>query len=103
MPGLRLTQENAQRPWNLDATTFRAVLAARTETRILEDAGRHLCLSVGPAPRRHLVMESAIIKLKLVYDPVSRTDATQFLVERLWPRGLSEELAEAFLVGRLSL
>jgi uncharacterized protein YeaO (DUF488 family) len=35
-------------------------------------------------------MEDAMIKLKRVYDPVSRTDGTRFLVERLWPRGLSK-------------
>jgi hypothetical protein len=33
----------------------------------------------------------AMVKLKRVYDPVSRTDGTRFLVERLWPRGLSKE------------
>lgn len=32
-----------------------------------------------------------MIKLKRVYDSVSRTDGTRFLVERLWPRGLSKE------------
>jgi uncharacterized protein YeaO (DUF488 family) len=32
-----------------------------------------------------------MVKLKRVYDPVSRTDGTRFLVERLWPRGLSKE------------
>lgn len=31
-----------------------------------------------------------MIKLKRVYDPVSRTDGPRFLVERLWPRGLSK-------------
>jgi uncharacterized protein YeaO (DUF488 family) len=31
-----------------------------------------------------------MIKLKRVYDPASRTDGTRFLVERLWPRGLSK-------------
>ena len=31
-----------------------------------------------------------MVKLKRVYDPVSRTDGTRFLVERLWPRGLSK-------------
>jgi uncharacterized protein YeaO (DUF488 family) len=31
-----------------------------------------------------------VIKLKRVYDPVSRTDGTRFLVERLWPRGISK-------------
>jgi uncharacterized protein YeaO (DUF488 family) len=30
-------------------------------------------------------------KLKRVYEPVSRDDGTRFLVERLWPRGLSKE------------
>jgi uncharacterized protein YeaO (DUF488 family) len=31
-----------------------------------------------------------MITLKRVYDPVSRNDGTRFLVERLWPRGLSK-------------
>jgi uncharacterized protein YeaO (DUF488 family) len=31
-----------------------------------------------------------MVKLKRVYDPVSRTDGTRFLVERLWPRGQSK-------------
>ena len=33
----------------------------------------------------------AMLTLKRVYDPVSRTDGTRFLVERLWPRGVSKE------------
>jgi uncharacterized protein YeaO (DUF488 family) len=32
-----------------------------------------------------------MVKLKRVYDLVSRTDGTRFLVERLWPRGVSKE------------
>jgi uncharacterized protein YeaO (DUF488 family) len=32
-----------------------------------------------------------MIKLKRAYDPVSPTDGTRVLVERLWPRGLSRE------------
>jgi uncharacterized protein YeaO (DUF488 family) len=32
-----------------------------------------------------------MVKVKRVYEPVSRTDGTRFLVERLWPRGLSKE------------
>jgi uncharacterized protein YeaO (DUF488 family) len=36
-----------------------------------------------------------MVKLKRVYDPVSRTDGTRFLVERLWPRGLSKERVHA--------
>ena len=31
-----------------------------------------------------------MITLKRVYDPVSPTDGTRFLVERLWPRGVSK-------------
>jgi len=31
-----------------------------------------------------------MLKLKRAYDPVSRTDGTRLLVERLWPRGLSK-------------
>lgn len=32
-----------------------------------------------------------MIKLKRVYDPVAPADGDRFLVERLWPRGLSKE------------
>ena len=31
-----------------------------------------------------------MIVLKRAYDPASRTDGTRFLVERLWPRGVSK-------------
>ena len=31
-----------------------------------------------------------MITLKRVYDPVSHTDGTRFLVERLWPRGIAK-------------
>ena len=31
-----------------------------------------------------------MITVKRVYDPVSRNDGTRFLVERLWPRGVSK-------------
>lgn len=31
-----------------------------------------------------------MISLKRAYDRVSRTDGTRFLVERLWPRGVSK-------------
>ena len=31
-----------------------------------------------------------MLKLKRAYDPVSRTDGIRFLVERLWPRGISK-------------
>lgn len=32
-----------------------------------------------------------MFKLKRVYEPVSRADGPRFLVERLWPRGISTE------------
>lgn len=32
-----------------------------------------------------------MITLKRAYDPVSRDDGVRFLVERLWPRGLTKE------------
>jgi len=32
----------------------------------------------------------AMITLKRAYDPVSDTDGTRLLVERLWPRGVSK-------------
>ena len=31
-----------------------------------------------------------MLKLKRAYDPASRGDGTRFLVERLWPRGLTK-------------
>ena len=31
-----------------------------------------------------------MIAVKRAYDPVSRRDGTRFLVERLWPRGISK-------------
>jgi uncharacterized protein YeaO (DUF488 family) len=31
-----------------------------------------------------------MLKLKRVYEPVSRIDGTRLLVERLWPRGVSK-------------
>jgi uncharacterized protein YeaO (DUF488 family) len=31
------------------------------------------------------------IKLKKVYDPVSKEDGARFLIERLWPRGIKKE------------
>ena len=34
-----------------------------------------------------------MLKLKRAYDPVSKADGTRFLVERLWPRGLTKERA----------
>lgn len=36
-----------------------------------------------------------MVKLKRVYEPVSRNDGTRFLVERLWPRGLAKERLRA--------
>jgi uncharacterized protein YeaO (DUF488 family) len=32
-----------------------------------------------------------MLKLKRAYEPVSPTDGTRYLVERLWPRGVSKE------------
>ncbi len=34
-----------------------------------------------------------MLKLKRAYDPVSMVDGRRFLVERLWPRGLSKPKA----------
>ena len=34
-----------------------------------------------------------MLKLKRAYDPVAKDDGTRFLVERLWPRGLSKDTA----------
>ncbi len=33
------------------------------------------------------------LKLKRIYEPVEETDGVRFLVERLWPRGVSKEAA----------
>ena len=32
-----------------------------------------------------------MVKLKRVYEPAARSDGARFLVERLWPRGLSKD------------
>jgi uncharacterized protein YeaO (DUF488 family) len=32
-----------------------------------------------------------MIKIKRVYDPISANDGERFLVDRLWPRGMSKE------------
>ncbi len=34
------------------------------------------------------------LKLKRVYEPPEASDGTRFLVERLWPRGLSKQAAK---------
>lgn len=36
-----------------------------------------------------------MIKIKRVYDPPSKDDGKRVLVDRLWPRGLSKEDAQA--------
>jgi len=36
---------------------------------------------------------TAGLKLKRVYEPAEAADGTRFLVERLWPRGLSKQAA----------
>jgi uncharacterized protein YeaO (DUF488 family) len=36
------------------------------------------------------MMARAAIVVKRAYDPVSRADGPRFLVERLWPRGISK-------------
>jgi uncharacterized protein YeaO (DUF488 family) len=38
--------------------------------------------------------EKGMIKIKRVYDPVSRGDGKRILVDRLWPRGLRKENAK---------
>ncbi len=35
-----------------------------------------------------------LIKLKRVYDPPEASDGARFLVERLWPRGMTKERAK---------
>src|SRR5581483_7331980 len=39
---------------------------------------------------RTTIGNDAMITVKRAYDPISRADGTRFLVERLWPRGLSK-------------
>ena len=34
--------------------------------------------------------DTAVLKLKRVYDPAAASDGTRILVERLWPRGISK-------------
>ena len=35
-----------------------------------------------------------MIQVKRIYEPPDKADGTRFLVERLWPRGLTKEEAE---------
>jgi uncharacterized protein YeaO (DUF488 family) len=35
--------------------------------------------------------EKKMVKIKRIYDPVSRDDGRRMLVDRLWPRGLRKE------------
>ena len=35
-----------------------------------------------------------MITIKRVYDPISRTDGTRLLIERLWPRGIKKTSLE---------
>ena len=42
------------------------------------------------ASARNGAGERVMIRLKRAYDAMSRTDGTRFLVERLWPRGISK-------------
>jgi uncharacterized protein YeaO (DUF488 family) len=64
-------------------------------TRIRRDSGREQeCARVSVGD--HTFEQSnggrrAMVRLKRVYAPVSRADGTRFLVERLWPRGVSKE------------
>ena len=58
-------------------------------------AGVEPCIEVGRATRGEDLKagrrdEVAMITLKRAYEAVSRTDGTRFLVERLWPRGISK-------------
>jgi uncharacterized protein YeaO (DUF488 family) len=36
-------------------------------------------------------MAEARVRIKRVYDPQARSDGRRFLVERLWPRGVSKQ------------
>lgn len=51
-----------------------------------QSVGRH---EARPS-RRAAETRLAMITLKRAYDAASRTDGTRFLVERLWPRGISK-------------
>ncbi len=34
------------------------------------------------------------IRVKRVYDPIQKTDGFRILIDRLWPRGISKEIAK---------
>lgn len=38
--------------------------------------------------------EKGMVKIKRIYDPVSRDDGRRILVDKLWPRGLRKENAK---------
>jgi len=39
-------------------------------------------------------MKKGMVKIKGVYDPVSRDDGRRILIDRLWPRGIRKEDAK---------
>jgi len=41
-----------------------------------------------------MTTEKEMVKIKRVYDPVSRDDGRRILVDRLWPRGIRKEDAK---------
>jgi uncharacterized protein YeaO (DUF488 family) len=42
----------------------------------------------------HHIVPARNIRLKRIYEPVSREDGTRILIDRLWPRGITKEEAE---------
>lgn len=64
MPGLRVTHEQAQRLWGLDAATCRQVLDCLVDVKFLTltPSGQYTRLTEGPVRKPNLQMASAVLR-----------------------------------------
>lgn len=66
MPGLRVTYDQAQRLWGLDASTCREALDCLVDVRFLTltTAGQYARLTEGPVKKPNLQMAQAVLRDK---------------------------------------
>lgn len=64
MPGLRVTHDQAQRLWGLDATTCHEALDRLVDAKFLtrSSSGQYARSTTGPSVRTHLQMAGAVIQ-----------------------------------------
>lgn len=49
---------------------------------------------IGGIKKRNIGMGKGTLKIKRIYESPEKTDGERFLVDRLWPRGISKEKAK---------